>query len=76
MLKGMSDILIEKSLRFIFKASNNQAKYEALIAGISTVREMGMYNLRVSNDSQLFRSQVVGEYQSKKSRLVNFLQNV
>ena len=30
-LEGPGDILIEQSLRFEFKASNNQAEYEALI---------------------------------------------
>jgi len=29
------DILIEQSLRFEFKASNNQEEYEALIAGMN-----------------------------------------
>jgi len=31
-LEGPGDLLIEQSLRFEFKASNNQAEYEALIA--------------------------------------------
>jgi len=31
-LEGPGDVLIEQSLRFEFKASNNQAEYEALIA--------------------------------------------
>jgi len=30
MLKGPNDILIEKSLHFAFKTSNNQAEYEAV----------------------------------------------
>ena len=34
-------MLIEQSLRFAFKASNNQAEYEALIAGILLAKEMG-----------------------------------
>jgi len=31
-LEGPNGLLIEKALRFAFKASNNQAEYEALIA--------------------------------------------
>ena len=34
-------MLIEQSLRFAFKANNNQAEYEALIAGILLAKEMG-----------------------------------
>ncbi|RDX62708.1 hypothetical protein CR513_58929, partial [Mucuna pruriens] len=31
-LEGLDEVLIEQSLRFEFKASNNQAEYEALLA--------------------------------------------
>ena len=40
-LEGPNGVLIEQSLRFAFKASNNQAEYEALIAGILLAKEMG-----------------------------------
>ena len=33
-LEGPNGVLIEQALRFAFKASNNQAEYEALIAGM------------------------------------------
>ena len=40
-LEGPNGVLIEQSLRFAFKASNNQAEYEALIVGILLAKEMG-----------------------------------
>ncbi|MCI88200.1 gag-pol polyprotein, partial [Trifolium medium] len=39
-LEGPDGDLIEQSLCFAFKASNNQAKYEALIAGMRLAKEM------------------------------------
>ncbi|RDX96315.1 hypothetical protein CR513_21031, partial [Mucuna pruriens] len=33
-LEGLTEIIIEQSLHFEFKASNNQAEYEALLAGM------------------------------------------
>jgi hypothetical protein len=39
-LEGPDGVLIEQSLRFAFRASNNQAEYEALIAGMKLAREM------------------------------------
>jgi len=33
-------VLIEQVPRFFFKASNNQAEYEALIAGMLLAKEM------------------------------------
>jgi len=35
-LEGPNDILIEKSLHFAFKTSNNQAEYEAIIVKSSS----------------------------------------
>jgi len=34
-LEWPNDIFIEKSLHFTFKTSNNQAEYEAILAGLS-----------------------------------------
>lgn len=64
-LEGPDDIIIEQSLIFEFKASNNQAEYEALIAGMTLTQEMGAENLREKSDSQLVTSQITGEYQTK-----------
>jgi len=40
-LEGPNGLLIEQALRLTFKASNNQVKYEALIAGKLLAKEMG-----------------------------------
>src|ERR1044072_4391236 len=39
-LEGPDGIQIEQSLKFNFKASNNQAEYEALIAGMTLASKM------------------------------------
>jgi len=41
-LEGPNRLLIEQALRFSFKASNNQAEYEALIVGMLLAKEMGV----------------------------------
>ena len=58
-LEGPDGILIEQALRSAFKASNNQAEYEALIAGMLLAKEMGAQNLLVKSDSQLIMGQVL-----------------
>jgi ribonuclease HI len=75
-LEGPDDILIEQSLRFEFKASKNQAEYEALIAGMILAQEMGAENLRAKSDSQLVMSQSTGEYQTKDPQLIKYLAKV
>jgi ribonuclease HI len=37
-LEGPDGVMIEQSLRFAFRASNNQAEYEALIAGMKLAK--------------------------------------
>jgi len=39
-LEGSNDMLMEKSLHFSFKTSNNQIEYEALKVGLSLAREL------------------------------------
>jgi len=64
-LEGPDGLLIEQALRFAFKASNNQAEYETLIAGMLLVKEMGAKSLLAKSDSLLVTGQVTGEYQDK-----------
>ena len=69
-------MLIEQALRFAFKASNNQAEYEALIAGMLLAKEMGAQSLLAKSDSQLVTGQVTGEYQAKDPQMVAYLRYV
>jgi len=64
-LEGPNGLLIEQALKFAFKASNNQAEYKALIAGMLLAKEMGARSLLAKSDSQLVTGQVIGEYQAK-----------
>ena len=54
--EGPHGLLIEQTLRFYFKANNNQAEYEALIADILLAKEMGAQSLFVKSDSLLVTS--------------------
>ena len=44
---------VEYALRFSFQASNNDAKYEDVIAGLNLAHSMEADQLEVSSDSQL-----------------------
>jgi len=57
-------LLIEQALQFVFKDSNNQGDYEALIAGMLLTKEMGAKGLLPKSDSLLVTGQVTGEYQA------------
>jgi len=75
-LEGPNGLLIEQALRFAFKASNNQAEYEALIAGMLLAKEMGAKSLLAKSDSLLVTGQVTGEYQAKDPQMVAYIEYV
>jgi len=75
-LEGPNGVLIEQSLRFAFKASNNQAEYEALIARILLAKEMGAKVLMAKSDSLLVTGQVTGEFQAKDPQMAAYLEYV
>ncbi|RDX81360.1 Retrovirus-related Pol polyprotein from transposon 17.6, partial [Mucuna pruriens] len=71
-LEGPDGIVIEHSLHFDFKASNNQVEYEALLAGMKLALEIKAKKLTVKSDSKLVTGQVNGEYQAKDPKLAKY----
>ena len=71
-LEDINKVSIKQFLRFMFKTSNNQAKYEALIADLKLAEELGVQWLVIKGDSQLVIGQVKGEFQAKKSQLQKY----
>ncbi|GJU05116.1 reverse transcriptase domain-containing protein [Tanacetum coccineum] len=64
------------ALRFQFTASNNEAKYEALIAGLQIAVQIGVRNVHVSVDSKLVANQVLGAYVAKEENMIKYLGKV
>ncbi|XP_068486933.1 uncharacterized protein [Phaseolus vulgaris] len=75
-LEGPNGVLIEQSLRFAFKASNNQAEYKALIVSMLLAREMGARSLLAKTDSLLVTGQVTREFQAKDPQMAAYLEYV
>ena len=59
-----------RAMRCNFKATNNESKYEALIAGLTLAHQTGAENIQVFGDSQLIINQVQGEYQAKDDSMI------
>nr|GEX93294.1 reverse transcriptase domain-containing protein [Tanacetum cinerariifolium] len=64
------------TLRFQFAASNNEAEYEALIAGLQIAAQMGVQRVHVSVDSKLIANQVLGTYVAKEKNMIKYLEKV
>ena len=54
----LEGIRLEHSFRLGFRASNNEAEYEALIAGLKTALDLGARNVEVYSNSRLVINQV------------------
>ena len=65
-------LMMEQSIRLNFKASNNEAEYEALICDLKCALHCGADILQVHCDSQLVVNQLSGEYATKDARMVAY----
>ncbi|KAK0582161.1 hypothetical protein LWI29_022202 [Acer saccharum] len=65
---------VECALRFNFKATNNQAEYEALIAGLKVCTVLGADEVEIFSDSQVVVNQVLDEYQARDESMITYLE--
>ncbi|XP_077215659.1 uncharacterized protein LOC143850287 [Tasmannia lanceolata] len=75
-LHGPDGFTVEYALRLDFTASNNEAEYKALLAGLSLAAELGAGKLKVYSDSQLIVKQVNGAYEARGLRMKRYLQKL
>ena len=75
-LTNSEGVITEYVLRFNFKASNNQAEYKALLAGLRIVKELDIDSLKIFTDSQLIAGQVKSKFEVRDPIIMKYLQNV
>ena len=75
-LMSLEKVVIEKSLRLDFSATNNEAEYEALLVGMAMVQKMGGKSIKLFSDSRLVVGQVRGEFEAKYERMQGYLSQV
>nr|GEU61746.1 uncharacterized mitochondrial protein AtMg00810-like [Tanacetum cinerariifolium] len=61
------------ALCFEFTATNTEAEYEALIAGLRIATRMGVRNLEENVDSRLVANHVLGEYVAKDDNMADYV---
>ncbi|XP_068504640.1 uncharacterized protein [Phaseolus vulgaris] len=71
-LEGPDEIVIEQALKFDFKTSNNQAEYEAILAGLRLAPELEITKLICKSDSRLVIGQLNDEYEVRESFLQRY----
>ena len=64
---------IHYAISFGFKASNNEVKYEALIAGLHLACELQVHNVKIFSDSQLVVNQINDIYLERGEKMAAYL---
>ncbi|GKC44813.1 reverse transcriptase domain-containing protein [Tanacetum coccineum] len=64
------------ALRFEFETTNNEAEYEALLAGLRIVKEMEIRELIIFVDSQLVANQVKGLFEARQPTIKQYLEKM
>ena len=61
--------VLKYGVQLKFPVTNNEAEYEALLAGLKVARALGAENVVLKSDFQLVIGQVRGEYEAKEARM-------
>ena len=75
-LTSPDGIDVEYALILGFQASNNEAEYEAVIAGLNLAHSMEADQLEVCSDSQLVVKQIENNYEAKGEKMISYLKKV
>lgn len=73
MLTKPDGVKIEYALRFNFRTSNNEAEYEALLAGLRLAKSMNAKQISIYSDSQLIVNQITTDFVAKDASMSAYL---
>ncbi|KAK1426836.1 hypothetical protein QVD17_15516 [Tagetes erecta] len=62
------------ALKLDFPSSNNEAEYEAFLAGLRLAHKVGVKRMKVYVDSMLIANQISGEYEAKDENMAKYLE--
>nr|XP_017227794.1 PREDICTED: uncharacterized protein LOC108203390 [Daucus carota subsp. sativus] len=75
-LRSPDGFTVVYAIKLDFPTTNNEAEYEALIAGLGLARTLRVKNLKVYGDSRLVVSQVNGEFEAREETMLRYLRIV
>ncbi|KAK8954417.1 hypothetical protein KSP39_PZI002217 [Platanthera zijinensis] len=69
-------VTIEQAVALHFPVTNNQAEYEAVIAGLRLAKELGTQDVEAFTDSLVVASQIRGEFEAREPTPVKYLSKI
>ena len=67
-IKSPEGAIFEHCLRLNFSTTNNEAEYEAFIAGLRSTNKLKVLKLHIFSDSKLVVNQVTGKFEARGAR--------
>ncbi|XP_076934168.1 uncharacterized protein LOC143600328 [Bidens hawaiensis] len=61
------------AIKLDFKSTNNEAEYEAFLAGLRIAKKLGVKHLEARVDSMLIAGQINGKYESKNDIMASYV---
>ncbi|XP_075499305.1 uncharacterized protein LOC142537697 [Primulina tabacum] len=68
-----SEEKIKLALRIDSRVTNNEAEYEAVLAGLQAAREVGASRVIIYSDSQFVTQQIKGTYEANNEKMLKYL---
>ena len=72
LLSPKEDILKYK-VQLQFLATNNEAKYKAVLTGLRVAKALGVRNLKLNSNLKLVTGQMNNKYEAKEDRMKRYL---
>lgn len=72
-LQSPTGKLLEQAILLGFPASNNEAEYETVLAGLDLALTLAVIRLEICSDSQLIVGQIQKKYEAKDKRTTHYL---
>ena len=76
MLLSLEGDKMECMVRLDFPTTNNEAEYEALVAGLDLAKAAGAASVVIHCDSQVVTNEVNRDYEYKGERMKRYLEQV
>ena len=72
-LLSLEKYILKYKVQLQFLATNNEAKYEAILTGLRVAKALGVRNLKLNSNLKLVTGQMNNKYEAKEDRMKRYL---
>ena len=72
-LLSLEKYILKYKVQLQFLATNNEAKYKAVLTGLRVAKALGVRNLKLNSNLKLVTGQMNNKYEAKEDRMKRYL---